>query len=148
MSLKPTDIILEKVKIALSEYLSEEALQEATLKGISDYMASQMRYHFKTYILGEKVRSIQRTVTFDYPANWKEHLKYQFKTWKHCPSWLSEMLHCKFKQKKETLEFSQIECFPKMHAILSGPEKEYQFTHLKSDLWDSEKPFIKDNETF
>lgn len=120
-------VTLQKVKLAATQYLAGEALQNLEITTWPDRISNALAYQLRTFVMGEKVHEIEKSVSFEYPATWWEHLK-----WNHAPTWFKTRYPVKMKKFKRTVKFEQIQCFPKMNQMLPKDEQQYEFTHLNA----------------
>lgn len=128
--------VLEQLPITMSQYLDGHAMANLSIKRIADTMTDHFAYHLRTYILGEKCHEAEQTVTFRYPKNWWEHLKYS-----HSPKWFTRKFPVGWKHEKKTVKFEKVVCFPKIAKVLPFHEREHSFPVLKTSVMYSSDPF-------
>lgn len=121
--------VLEQVALSCSQWFDGHALANMSIQKLGDELTRNFVFHLNTYVLGEKVHEVQQEVTFRYPANWWEHLKYE-----HAPVWLVSRWPVRWKHKRKTVTFEQVECLPKFASVLPTHQQQYHFPVLKTAI--------------
>jgi hypothetical protein len=117
------EIPLEKIRIQGRKMFGRDELANMKLERFHDFLLDAIVYQWSTICSGEKVRNDKKEVTFTYPANWFEHMKFA----KYFPKWLKQKYPIKWKVYRQTVEFKEIAVFPKLSDYLNIHGKDRAF---------------------
>jgi len=103
------ELILEKVRIGLSEYISKEQILNFNIEIIGDNLTDSIIFKIRGFLMGEKLREEKRNWRVSYPSSWWQMLKEQY-----FPKWLLKKYPVKYTIKKRKVTFKVYEVYPKL----------------------------------
>lgn len=106
---KVNQLILERVKVNLIDYISEAQLRNFFIEGSKDALTNSIALKLHGFLMGEKLREEKRNWKVSYPSSWWQMFKKQY-----FPKWLLKSFPIKYITLKRKVIFKVYELYPKL----------------------------------
>jgi hypothetical protein len=119
-------LVLEKVKIDVRQFMSDEAASAMEANLVADRLAGGVVYGFKTYLLGNTVHTERET--YRHPASWWQGFKAAL-----FPAWLRRHYPVRYKEVVIMTKFTHV-C-PHLNIADRGEER-FHLQWLTPPSWE------------
>lgn len=119
---KSGEIILEKVKFGMQGVLIGEALRGLAIYQRDDFIADELVYALKGWMLGESVEKREMQVTFFNPATWWQMFKASY-----FPDFLVRKFPIREKVVEKKVHFEKWACYPKLPGVFKEGTRTIKF---------------------
>jgi hypothetical protein len=107
------ELSLEKIPIALDEYVSREQMLNFEIEKVADDVYDYIIYKFKGFLMGEKLREEKKNWKVSYPATWWQMFREQY-----FPKWWVAKFPIRYIIKKRNVTFKVYELYPKLPIVI------------------------------
>ena len=114
------ELVLEKVKFGLNEYISKSQMEDIRIEKIEDLITDNIIYKIRGYLMGEKLREEKRNWKIKYPSYWWQMFKEQ-----HFPKWLINKFPIKYIIKRRNVTFEIYELYPQFPIVRPNWTREH-----------------------
>jgi hypothetical protein len=102
-------LILEKVKVDLIDYISTAQLKNFDIETLKNSMTNAIVLKLRGFLMGEKLREERKDWKVSYPSSWWQMFKRQY-----FPKWLLKRFPVRHTTLKRKVVFKVYELYPKL----------------------------------
>ncbi len=116
------DVILEMVQVYARQRIPK-GIHRFEVRMMEDYMSNAVDVFLSGLLPSERVNTVDKTVSFSYPANWWQMFKKQY-----APQWFIDSHPIKEKTEKQTVSVSLMAGYPQL-ATQFPHDQQYNVIH-------------------
>lgn len=115
-------VLLSRLRQVAKMSLGDHAIDKMDLRVLRDDMTDSILFALRTEVMTERLSDREKTIIFEYPATWWEHLKKEM-----APRWFLKRYPVKFSKYTQKIRFEEIALYPMLPAIIPDQAGECYF---------------------